>query len=126
MRSYAHERGNVVVIKTIVTERGPLNHDVTAETPTALPNARLIVMNAALVIAVRAGRTFIQAFLAALGLGALGPSLTGVSDVLPPGSAGEKLLAAVYIGLLAALISALQNAVELLGKIDSTHPTWRA
>lgn len=112
--------------KVVVTERTELPADTVARTPAGMADLCVQAVPAIQLILVRALRTGIQGFLAALGLGALGPNLTGVSDVLPPGSLGEKLLAAAYVGLLAALISALQNGAELLGKLDATHPELRA
>jgi hypothetical protein len=110
----------------IATERGALDRDTTAETPDDMPNIRVKVMSAASLILIRAARTFLQAFLATLAGGALGPSVPGVSDVLPPGQFGEKALAALYIGGIAALFSAIQNTIELLGRFDTSHPELRA
>lgn len=110
----------------IVTARGTLDRDVTATTPPGVPNVRVVVMTAAAQVGVRTARTFVQAFLAALLAGIGGPVVPGVSDVLPPGQFGEKLLAAVYIGAIAALITAVQNAGELLAKADEHLPELRA
>ncbi len=112
--------------KVVVTESTANPVDTVARTPAGMADLCVVVMRPLSIVLVRALRTGIQAFLAALGLGALGPMLVGVSDVLPPGSLGEKLLAALYVGALAALLTALQNAVELLAEWDTTHPKLRA
>jgi hypothetical protein len=113
-------------VQVIAREQGALTHDTTAETPPGEPNLRVTVMSAASIVLVRAARTGIQAFLAALLGGAAGPYVPGVSDVLPPGDFGEKMLAALYVGGVAALITALWNASELLARLDQDHPALRA
>jgi hypothetical protein len=110
----------------VVTERGAMDRDVTATTPGDMPNVRVVVMTAAARVGVRTVRTFLQAFLAAFVAGLGGPLVPGVSDVLPPGQLGEKLLAAVYIAALAALITLVQNSIELMAKADEHLPELRA
>jgi hypothetical protein len=110
----------------VVAERPELPTDTVARTPAGMADLRVVVMNGAAMVAVRAARTFLQVFVAALIGAAAGPSVPVVSDALPPSQAGERLLAAVYLAAIAALISAAQNAAELLGKLDSSHPELRA
>jgi predicted lysophospholipase L1 biosynthesis ABC-type transport system permease subunit len=112
--------------KVVAVKRGELDRNVTAETPEDSPNVRIIVMDAARIVLVRSARTAIQAFLSALGVGIAGPLVPGVSDVLPPGTGWEKLYAALLVAVGAALLTALQNAWELLGRLDQSHPELRA
>jgi hypothetical protein len=110
----------------VITERGAMDRTVTASTPEGMPNVKIVVMTAAARVGVRTVRTFLQAFLAAFVAGLGGPLVPGVSDVLPPGQLGEKLLAAVYIAALAALITLVQNSIELMAKADEHLPELRA
>lgn len=112
--------------KVVVTERPDLPTDTVAHTPAGMSDLCVVVMRPIGIILVRALRTGLQAFLGALGVGAAGPSIPGASDVLPPGAFGEKLLAAAWVGVVAALITAIWNAGELLAKLDTTRPELRA
>jgi hypothetical protein len=112
--------------KVLAVKRRATPRNVIAETPEDTSNVRIVVMDMTRIILVRSARTCIQAFLAALGIGLLGPVIPGVSDVLPPGTGWEKLGAAALVALGAALITALQNAGELLGRWDQARPELRA
>lgn len=111
--------------KVVVTERADLPVDTVAHTPAGMADLRVVVMHGAAIVAVRAVRTFLQVFVAALIGTAAGPSVPIVSDALPPSQAGERLTAALYLALLAALIAAAQNAAELLANLDASHPQIR-
>lgn len=115
-----------MVLKLVATERASMPRDVIAVTPAGVTDVKVVVMTAGARVAVRTARTFLQAFLAAFIAGLGGPLVPGVSDVLPPGQVGEKLLAAAYIAALAALITLVQNSIELMAKADESLPELRA
>lgn len=96
--------------------------NVEATTPAGNPDLRIVLMTVGGRIAVRAFRTFIQAFLAALGVGIAGPLIPGVSDALPQGATWSTLYAAVLVGAGAALVAALQLTYELSQQWDVTNP----
>jgi hypothetical protein len=108
----------------LVTERARTESmdNVTAETPGGLPNVKVELITVGRRIAVRALRTFIQAFLSALGIGIAGPMIPGVSDSLPQGASWSTLLTALIVGAGAALIAALQLTYELSQQWDVTDP----
>lgn len=79
-------------------------------------------------IAVRVGRTYLQnlagILIPILIIPGEMPSLAGTTYVLGPFIA-KGLIAAQY-ALFPAIIALLQNAIELLTKLDQSHPEWRA
>jgi hypothetical protein len=110
----------------VAVERGTLTHDVTAETPAGQPDVRVKVMSAASIVLVRAIRTGLQTFVAALLGGAVAPNVPVVSDALGPGQFGEKVMAALMVAGIAAFISACQNTLEIISRIDESLPAFRA
>lgn len=111
--------------KTVVVERADLPHDTLAATPAGMADIRVEVLPAVQLVAIRALRTGLQTFVAALLGGAVGGSVVGISDLFPPSAASERLLAAVYFAAIAALISAAQNGAEILARWDVERPGLR-
>jgi hypothetical protein len=97
-----------------------------AETPVGYINIYVRVMHPLGIVLVRAGRTFLQTFLAVLVGGALGPSVPVVSEVIARGDFLEVVVAAFYVGGVAALITAIWNIGELLARVDQAYPEVRA
>lgn len=112
--------------KTVMVARAETPETVVVRTPPGCADIRVEVMSGLLVVLVRAGRTFLQTWVAALVGTAAGPWVPGVSDAFPPSEFTERLLAATFVALLAALVSAAQNGAELLGKVDAYYPELRA
>lgn len=110
--------------KVLVTDRprtaALANAEVT--TPAGSPDFRVVLITVGGRVAIRAFRTFIQAFLSALGVGIAGPLIPGVSDALPQGATWSTLYAAVLVAAGAALIAALQLTYELSQQWDVTNP----
>lgn len=74
-------------------------------------------------VAVRSSRAGLQAFLAFLGVGT-----TGIPEYilnLPPADFLTKVKFACIVGVVTALISAIQDTVEFLKNFDITHPLFR-
>jgi hypothetical protein len=117
------------VTKTVVVERDETPKSLESrklETPGHSDDIKVVVMTGLMVILVRSGRTFLQVLLASLIGVVAGSSVPVVSDVLPPAQFGERFVAALYLASISALVTALQNAVELFAKIDARFPEWRA
>ena len=74
---------------------------------------------------IRGGRVYLQSlvgFLLAAGTGAA--AAVGVN--LPVGDFGKLLLSAGSMAVAPAVISLLQNSIEILTKLDSSNPQVRA
>lgn len=110
--------------KVLVTDRHATAalDNVEATTPAGNPDLRVQLISVSQRVAIRAFRTFIQAFLSALGVGIAGPLIPGVSDALPQGATWSTLYAAVLVGAGAALVAALQLTYELSQQWDVTAP----
>ena len=115
--------------KTIVVKRDDIPKNIVKEeitTSEGYSNVRVKLMSAVSVVLVRTIRTFLQVLLASLiGVG-VGSAVPVVSDALPPSAFGEKFAAALYIAALSALVTAIQNTIEIMAKIDAKAPEWRA
>lgn len=110
--------------KVLVTDRPRTAalDNVEASTPAGNPDLRVVLISVSQRVAIRAFRTFLQSFLAALGVGIAGPLIPGVSDALPQGATWSTLYAAVLVGAGAALVAALQLTYELSQQWDVTAP----
>ena len=108
--------------KVLVTERGSLDRDVTATTPSGMTDVRVVVQAAWQRVLVRVARTYLQSF-----LGILTALLVGV-DLgmgLAPVPAWEKISAAALWSLFPTFFALAQNALELLARLDATNPEVR-
>lgn len=84
-------------------------------------------MSPFLAVLVRFARTYLQGLIGFLLLGiAAAPVAAGLGVVLPPGDFFAAVKAAAGLALAPAVISLLQNLVELLGKLDEKFPRLRA
>jgi len=108
--------------KILAVARGTLDEDVTAETPKGHSDVKIVVVSAARVVLTRVVRTYIQCLLGFLGASAVGLLPT---DPLDPPSAWMKIGTAAGLALYPAAISALQNILELLGRVDVNQPELR-
>jgi hypothetical protein len=110
--------------KVLVTATPEIPRSVVAQTPRDMSDVRLVVRPALYGLAVRVARTYLQAVLGIL-LGAAVPATGLLPDPLPPMDAGAKLAAALGLALFPAAVALLWNALELLGKLEQSHPEWR-
>lgn len=108
--------------KVLAVARGTLTADVTAATPRGTTDVRVVVVSAARVVAIRTARTYLQSLLGFLGAAVVGAIPT---DPLDPPDAWAKLATAAGLALFPAVISCLQNILELLGRLDVTQPELR-
>jgi hypothetical protein len=115
---------NAIVVGTANVPKGLDNEKI--ETPARYDDVRIKIISGVTVVAVRAFRTFLQVFVAVLLGGISGPLIPGISDALPPSQATEKLMAALYIAAISALIAAAQKAAELMARLDTKAPEWMA
>lgn len=108
--------------KVLAVARDGFEGELPAQTPSGIPNVRVVVVSAVRVVVVRACRTYIQCL-----IGFLGATVAGVipTDPLAPQDAWVKLATAAGLALYPAAISALQNILELLGKMDVKEPELR-
>jgi hypothetical protein len=108
--------------KVLAVARGTLDEDVTATTPRGTSDVRVVVLPAVRVVAIRAVRTFLQAW-----LGFLGASVVGVipTDPLAPPEAWQRIAIAAGLALWPAAISGIQNTLEIVSRLDVTQPELR-
>lgn len=104
--------------QTVVTDRG---------TATANAPLQVVPMSPLAIIGVRALRTYAQSALGLLVLTLVVPAGVVAGDPRALGASfGAALAYAAVAALAPATISALQNFVELLAKLDATSPALRA
>ena len=105
-------------ITTVVTERADLS---TKEETTAV---KVVTMPWWQIVGVRALRVYLQGLVGFLTANATGATqaVTG----MPMGDFAHQLTVAISLSVAPAVLSLLLNSVELLSKIDQSHPTLRA
>lgn len=115
-------------VQTMVIERGTGDGGVlpstslageTAKTPGKLPDVFIQAVSPLKNVVIRALRTFIQTVLGILSASMVAPKL------LPAGDFLHLLGVAASLSVAATVISVLQNALELLAKMDQTNPVLR-
>lgn len=112
----AQEKIVVTVPSTAMTAMQGTGDGKTIVTAPGQPNIELKVIRPLTMIGVRAFRTFLQTM---LGVITAGPA----TGLIPAKDFNHLLITAASLSVGAAVISLIQNAVELLGKFDQTHPT---
>lgn len=112
-------------IATVVVKRSDgISTDVLAKTPVGQPNVAIAALHPLLVIAVRGARVYMQTFLGiatALQTGfahKVGIDF-GVSDL------GSIIAKSAALALAPVFFTVLQNALEVLTKLDETMPQLR-
>ena len=105
-------------VKTVVTKR----EDMT--TKKELNEVGVIAMPGWQIVLIRALRVYLQGVLGFLTANTSG--LTEAVTGIPIGDFGNHLLIALSLAIAPATLSLLQNALELLAKLDQTRPTFRA
>jgi hypothetical protein len=81
------------------------------------------VVSALEIVAVRAGRTFLQSLIGFLLVGAIGAPF--IDAPIFAGSFMAKLVASASLAVAPTAMSVLQNVLELLIKLDSSIPRLR-
>jgi len=109
-------------IQTIVTERKDgIQEDTAARTPGDVPNIVVQPMPWYRIVAVRAGRVYVQSLISFLTL-----SPAAVAAGVLPSAFGFSLQNAALLAIGPAVLSILQNTAELLARLDESHPQLRA
>jgi hypothetical protein len=111
--------------KVLMTDRGTLDHDVTATTPGDSPNIRVVVVQPIVRVLVRVARTYLQSLLAFLGLAAIGGLPGPGVDPTDPQTLLTKLALAAGYALAPAVVSLIQNVLEVSASWDTTQPELR-
>jgi hypothetical protein len=105
--------------KTIVTERSGMVTDHQAA------SVAVVLMTPVRIIGVRAARVYLQTLIGLLGAFGLGVA-TDVGVTMTAGTFWHTLVACGSLALAPAIMSILQNTVELLAQVDASSPQWRA
>lgn len=115
-------------IQAIVTAREDAPADGTVVvTPPGQPNVILKAMTPVAQVLVRFSRTYLQGLVGFLLLSlAAKPVAAGLGVVVPVGDFWGAVQVAAGLALAPAVISLLQNLVELLAKLDESFPKLRA
>lgn len=111
--------------KTVMTERGETSGKLLLRTPSGEANVEVVALQWWKQALIRGSRVYLQSlvgFLVAAGTGAA--SAVGVN--LPVGDFGQLLLSSASLAIAPAVISLLQNSVEILTRLDTTTPEMRA
>jgi hypothetical protein len=113
------------MLKTVMTRReepGP-SKDVKATTSGEEPNVQVKTLPWYAMILIRAGRVYLQSFLGFLTAGGLG---VAEAAGVPLGQFGNVAVTALQLAVAPATISLLWNTMEILTKLDTSHPQMRA
>lgn len=108
------------VVKTLVTQRETMPENVTAVTPRGIANVEVVALAWWKIIAIRTGRVYLQALAGFMTAGGL-----GLDKGLLPHDLYGLLRTSTALALAPAFFTLLQNAGELLAKLDVTNPTLR-
>lgn len=113
-------------LKVVVTERpdGPVS-GTTVVTPAGQPNVEVVTMGVWKQVGIRVLRTYLQSllgFILAVGTGAAG----AVGINIPAKDFMTLIISSASLAVAPAVISLLQNAVEILTRLDEKNPSLRA
>lgn len=102
-------------VKTLVTARADDDAPVVVQTITWWQ-----------IMLVRGARTYLQSLVGFLGAAFVLPAVLPDASGLVLGAYGDRFLVAAQLAALPAVMSLLQNGLELLSKLDATNPGLRA
>lgn len=109
-------------IQTIVTERADgIEQTTKAVTPADQPNVIVQPMPWYRIVLVRAARVYVQSL-----IGGLTVTPAAVAAGVLPAEFAFSLQNAALLAVGPAVMSVLQNAAELLARLDESHPQLRA
>ena len=108
-------------IKTLVVKRDDTPKDETvAVTPgSTAPNLVIKTLRPLSVVGIRTARVYLQALVGLLVAGGIG------ATSVPGGHFGAAFVQAATLAIAPAAITALQNTIELLAKVDEKAPELR-
>ncbi len=113
-------------IKVLVTDRpgAPVDGDK-IKTPLGVPDLQAVTRSWYAQVGVRVLRTYLQSllgFVVAVSTGAA----AGVGIHIAVGDFGDLMLKSAGLAVAPAAVSMIQNAIEILSKLDQTNPQARA
>jgi len=119
---------NAVPVPVLTTARaGSAPEGTIITTPAGQPDLIVTVMTPLAQVLVRTARTFLQSFVGFLGAGALGKGVLGSLGVeIAPNDLWAVLQFAFGLAMFPTVMSFAQNALELLARLESVLPKWRA
>ena len=110
------------LIPTVVTKReDTISRSVEATTPSNQPNVQVVAMPWWQIVLIRTARVYLQGLMGFLTVGA-----TGLDAGIMPNDFLGMMLTAAKFAIAPAAFTLLQNAMELLMKLDVSRPTLRA
>ena len=109
-------------ISTVVTQRGAVRSAVALEAPAGLVS--LVALRPWQIVLIRASRVYLQSF---VGFMLATQSGAGLQLGMPLPAAGfwREVMACAGLALAPAVMSLLQNTIELLTRVDETLPQLR-
>ena len=110
----------VALVVSRGTGDGRVRDETTAQTPANQPNVLLKTITPVGVILVRTARAYLQTLLGLLAAG------VATDTLLPAHDFQTLFMTCASLSVGAAVVSAIQNAVELLARLDQSLPTLRA
>lgn len=109
-------------VSVVVTESPTSPADATVlKTKTGESNIEVITMQWWVQVLIRVGRTYAQGVVGFLVAGS-----AGLPGPLPASGFMNVMLNAASLAVAPAVVSLLQNAVEILSKLDASNPQLRA
>jgi hypothetical protein len=105
-------------LKTVVTERKETTTD------RQLQNVEVVSMPWWKIVLVRASRVYLQGL-----IGFLTANTSGATEAvtgIPMGDFGHQITVAASLAVAPAVLAVLMNVVELLARLDQSHPSMRA
>ena len=99
----------------MAANRAPAGMTVT--TAVGHPEVIIKVVQPLMIILVRASRVFLQTLLGLLSAGMVAPKLLPVADF------NHLLISCASLSVASAVVCVIQNAIELLGRLDQKFPT---
>ena len=113
-------------VKVLVTERpeAPADGEI-IKTPAGVPDLQAVTRSWYAQVGVRVLRTYLQSlvcFVLAVGSGAA----AGAGIHVAVGDFGDLMLKSAGLAVAPAVMSLLQNSIEILSKLDQTNPQARA
>jgi hypothetical protein len=107
--------------KVLVTKRPDAPDDkAVLETRAGVDDVKVVAVPWYKLVLVRVARTYLQGL-----LGFLVAGMSGATNV-PAGDFGQLIINAAGLALAPAAVSLIQNAIEILSKLDVSAPTLRA
>lgn len=112
----------------VVPDRGQIDDGTRGATPSGQADIEVKAINPVMMVLIRGARTYLQALIGFAAVGVAVGGLPGYSpaDAIPLATLGQKLWISAQLAVAPAVVSLLQNGLELIAKLDQSAPTLRA